>query len=145
MPNLPWKSPLNGTNRSQEAVEDRAMKRILKDPERFAKAVEDPALADLVAERVAEAPATRWRAEDAIKTRRDHDREATAARPTPQPASAAVEKVVAAITGFFDTEITHNGMAVSYRDSHPHRRREWRCSGVVPAVHRADAARCRSA
>jgi hypothetical protein len=112
LPSLPWTSHLDGTNRSQEAVEDRTLKRILKDPERFAKLVEEPEVADLVIETVVRTPATRWRAQQAVRQLAD---EPLVRHPEPKPAGKAIESVINAITSFWDHPINHNGREMTYR------------------------------
>jgi hypothetical protein len=112
LPTLPWKSPYGDTSRGQEAVEDRAFKRILKSPERFAAAVEDPDVADLVADRVADTPAIRWRAEETI---RETKPEETTRQTEPREPNKAIEAVITAINTFWDHPITHNDQQMTYR------------------------------
>lgn len=116
MPSLPWKSLYDDTDRGQEAVEARAFKRILKDPERFAKVVEDsPGVADLVAERVATDRGLSHLTSDRIREVQAEREAALPHRDVPQPVDVPVEKVIKAIDSFFEETLTHNGTTLTYR------------------------------
>jgi hypothetical protein len=115
IPNLPWPPGFIDHRRGSHATEAEVaegIKKVFRDPEKFAKIIDDPDIADAAAEAVATNPATRWRAEEVIRTTKPEPR----TRVEPREANKAIEAVIKAIVGFWDHTVTHNGQEMTYRE-----------------------------
>lgn len=108
MPNLPWPPGIidhrRGTHATTAEVVE-GFKRVVRDPEKFNEIVASPEVADAIAERVAEHPATRWRADNQIKEHERREREERDPGPKPINIEHVLRTVTAALNEFWDREV----------------------------------------